>query len=84
MTFLVAEGYVFKGNFAFDGRHFHGILRILNQNRLVNGFKNTFQIGDGGQERVIKTCQCVNRLPETADVCGKSNQYADGQGGGRS
>ena len=44
---LVGEGYMVKGNFANDRRHFHCAGGVLDSDRLVDGFKNTFQIGNG-------------------------------------
>ena len=71
-----------KGYLSLDWRHRSGVRRILYGNRLVNGLKNTLQIGDGGEQRVVKACQRVDGSPEPAYIGCKSNQYAHRNGGG--
>ena len=61
IAFLVGEGYMIKGNLSCDGRHFHGVRLIFYGNGLVNGFKNTFQVGNRSQQGIVKVCQRGDR-----------------------
>ena len=79
VPFLIAKAYISKCHFALYGRHFHRVFRIFYIDRLINGFKDTLQIGDGCQQGVIEACQSVDGSPEAADISGKGNQHTHGQ-----
>ena len=81
MSRIVAEADVPEFDLSGDRRHCNGVRRIFYQNFLIDRLKDTLQIGDGGQQRVIKAGQRVDRIPEAADIGGKSDQNTDRNAG---
>ena len=75
ISFFITEIHMFKGYVTFDCRHLYRILRILYFHFFINGFKDTFQIGNCSEQGIVETCQGIDRVPETADVCCKRHQH---------
>ena len=70
-TVLVAEIHMGKLHFSTDLRHLHRSRNIFYFHFLVNGLKDTFQIGHGRQDVVVYAGQRIDRRPEAADIRGK-------------
>ena len=81
---LIAEAHIPEFHLAPDRRHFHGTLRVLYQDRLIDGLEDALQVGDGGEQRVVEIGQRIDGCPEAPDVGSKSNQYTYRQCGVRS
>ena len=75
MTFLITECHIPERNLSVNFRHRHGIRRIFDEHLLVNRLENPFQIRNRRQQRIIKTRQRIDGIPETADICSKSGQH---------
>ena len=77
-AFLIGEGNVVEADFPGDGRHFLRVGSVLYGDRRIDGLKNTLQIGDGGEQRIVEIRQGGDGGPEPADVSGKGHQNAHG------
>ena len=74
---LITESNMIKVYRALDLRHLHCVRCIRYFHRLINGLKDTLQIGDCRQNAVIKSGNGIDRLPESGNICRKHHKHTD-------
>lgn len=56
---LIAEIHMVERHFSGDRRHFYSVGSILDRHRLVDGLKDTLQIGNCRQKGIVKFASVV-------------------------
>ena len=74
---FVTKSNILKLDFSTDRRHRDRVFTVFDIDRLINCLKNSLQIRNRREERIVKRCQRIDRVPEAADICGKCYQHTD-------
>ena len=75
MSLLVAEAYILEFHLAMDRWHLGGTFRIFHLYRFINGLEDPLQVGDGGEQGIVESCQGVDRCPEASYVGGEGDEH---------
>ena len=76
---FIAERHILELHISVDGRKLLRAWRVFYPDRLVDGLKDTLQVGDGRKQGVVKRRQGIDGGPESSDISRKGDQNTDCQ-----